>query len=130
MRNCPNADIDVLRHILKYCNNIAELISRFGNDIEVFKADLAFRDSVSMNILQIGELTGHLSEEYRQSTKSHMPWPAIKAMRNLFAHNYGQMNLSVIWSTATENIPQLKAFCEAEISKAAPENDNDEDIDI
>ena len=59
-----------------------------------------------------------------------MPWPAIKAMRNLFAHNYGQMNLSVIWSTATENIPQLKAFCEAEISKAAPENDNDEDIDI
>ena len=121
MRNCPNADIDVLRHILKYCSNIAELISRFGNNIEVFKADLAFRDSVSMNIL---------SEEYRQSTKSHMPWPAIKAMRNLFAHNYGQMNLSVIWSTATENIPQLKAFCEAEISKAVPENDNDEDIDI
>ena len=119
MRNCPNADIDILRHILKYCSNIAELISRFGNDIEVFKADLAFR-----------ELTGHLSEEYRHSTKSHMPWPAIKAMRNLFAHNYGQMNLSVIWSTATENIPQLKAFCEAEISKAAPENDNDEDIDI
>ena len=27
MRNCPNADIDVLRHILKYCSNIAELIS-------------------------------------------------------------------------------------------------------
>lgn len=130
MRNCPNADIDVLRHILKYCNNIENLISRFGNDFEIFKNDLAFRDAVSMNILQIGELTGHLSEEYRVSTKSHMPWQAIKAMRNLFAHNYGQMNLSVIWSTATENIPQLKAFCEAEISKAAPENDNDEDIDI
>ena len=53
MRNYPNADIDILRHILKYCDNIEALIARFGSDIEVFKADLAFRDSVSMNILQI-----------------------------------------------------------------------------
>ena len=74
MRNYPNADIDILRHILKYCDNIEALIARFGSDIEVFKADLAFRDSVSMNILQIGELTGHLSDAYRSQTKDKMPW--------------------------------------------------------
>ena len=130
MRNYPNADIDILRHILKYCDNIEALISRFGNDIEVFKADLAFRDSVSMNILQIGELTGHLCDAYRSQTKDKMPWSAIKAMRNLFAHNYGQMNISVIWSTATENIPELKVFCQSEILKAEPLDDSSDDIDI
>ena len=130
MRNYPNADIDILRHILKYCDNIEALIARFGSNIEVFKADLAFRDSVSMNILQIGELTGHLSDDYRSQTKDKMPWPAIKAMRNLFAHNYGQMNISVIWSTATENIPELKIFCQSEISKAEPIDDSSDDIDI
>lgn len=130
MRNYPNADIDILRHILKYCDNIEALIARFGSDIEVFKADLAFRDSVSMNILQIGELTGHLSDAYRSQTKDKMPWSAIKSMRNLFAHNYGQMNISVIWSTATENIPELKVFCQSEISKAEPIDDSSDDIDI
>lgn len=130
MRNYPNADIDILRHILKYCDNIEALIARFGSDIEVFKADLAFRDSVSMNILQTGELTGHLSDAYRSLTKDKMPWSAIKAMRNLFAHNYGQMNISVIWSTATENIPELKIFCQSEISKAEPIDDSSDDIDI
>lgn len=111
----PQANIDVLRHILKYCEKVETLILRFGNDITVFKKDMAYRDAVSMNILQIGELANHLSEEYRLLTKQKMPWAAIRAMRNLFAHNYGQMDVDVIWKTASEDIPGLKKFCEEQI---------------
>lgn len=49
-------DKDVLQHIIKYCVRINEDIERFGNKFEKFETDMAFRDSVSMNILQIGEL--------------------------------------------------------------------------
>lgn len=111
----PQANIDILRHILRYCENIETLINRFGNDITVFKKDMAYRDAVSMNILQIGELANHLSEEYRLLTKGKIPWAAIRAMRNLFAHNYGQMDVDVIWNTAAEDIPRLKNFCEEQI---------------
>lgn len=58
MRDNQHVDMDILQHILRYCNNVEQLIDRFGCDIEIFKADLAYRDSVSMNILQIGELAG------------------------------------------------------------------------
>lgn len=138
MKNNPQANIDILKHILKYCNNIEQLIGRFGKDIETFRNDLAYRDAVSMNILQIGELTGKLSEDYREATKDRLPWSAMKKMRNFFAHNYGNMDLNVIWSTATNNIPEVKAFCEEQIrnnellqSEAIGfDEEDDEDLEI
>lgn len=35
-----------------------------------------------MNILQIGELAGKLTEDYRAETNDVIPWTAIKSMRN------------------------------------------------
>lgn len=136
MTNSIQANIDILRHILRYCDNIEQLIVRFGKDVETFKNDLAYRDAVSMNILQIGELTGRLSEEYRLATKDRLPWAAMKSMRNFFAHNYGNMDLSVIWSTAVNNIPEVKKFCEEQIAKHdllngdALDFEDDEDLEI
>ncbi len=124
----PQVDFDILRHILKYCDNIDVLIARFGNDFEVFKIDLAYRDAVSMNILQIGELSGHLSEEFRVA-HSEIPWRAIKGMRNLFAHSYGSMDMLTVWSTATESIPVLRDFCRVYVIKN-PIDENNEDVDI
>ena len=136
MKNSIQANIDILRHILRYCDNIEQLILRFGKDIETFKNDLAYRDAVSMNILQIGELTGRLSEEYRSATKDRLPWAAMKSMRNFFAHNYGNMDLSVIWATAVNNIPEVKKFCEEQIANHdllqsdALDFEDDEDLEI
>lgn len=130
MRNNPSADIDILIHILRYCNNVLELIERFGKDINIFKNDIAYRDSVSMNILQIGELAGKLSEEYRMKTKDKLPWAAMKSMRNFFAHNYGNMDVNVIWATATSNIPEVKKFCETETAGYSAENSDDDITEI
>lgn len=32
-------DISILKHMLKYCNEISNTINRFGNDVEKFKID-------------------------------------------------------------------------------------------
>lgn len=108
-------DLQILQHILQYCIKIENTISRFGNDFATFIADADYKDSVSMNLLQIGELAGKLSEEYIASTKQTMDWRAMKAMRNFFAHNYGSMDYERIWQTAVQDIPQLKKYCQEQI---------------
>ena len=85
----PNRDAQILAHILEYCNRIERTLSRFGKDFDVFLEDQDYMDSVSMNLLQIGELAGKFSDAYVQQTKPQMDWRAIKNMRNMFAHDYG-----------------------------------------
>ena len=108
-------DISILEHIISHCNKIQASIKRFGNSFPSFASDSDFIDSVSMNLLQIGELCGKLSAEYVSETSDKMSWRSIKCMRNMFAHDYGSMDIERIWETATEDISKLKAFCENEL---------------
>mgnify|MGYP001528975028 CR=1 FL=1 len=62
----PNRDAQILAHILEYCNRIERTLSRFGKDFDVFLEDQDYMDSVSMNLLQIGELAGKFSDAYVQ----------------------------------------------------------------
>lgn len=105
-------NIDIIRHIENYCLDIANTVNRFGNDREIFENDTDYRNSVCMSLLQIGELTGHLSEEFRESTKESVYWPAIKGMRNVFAHDYGAIDYDRVWDTVIEDIPVLCEFCQ------------------
>lgn len=65
-----------------------------------------------MCIIQIGELVGRLSEEFIES-HGDIPWYAIKAMRNLHAHDYENVDLEIVWNSLTEEIPDLKIKLEA-----------------
>jgi uncharacterized protein with HEPN domain len=105
------SDKDILNHILAYCEDVEKTINRFGNNPGTFDSDVDYRNSISMSLLQIGELSGHLSDNFRSSTMDKMDWRAVKATRNLFAHNYGAMDIEKIWSTALYDIPLLKTFC-------------------
>ena len=64
-----------------------------------------------MCVLQIGELANGLSDEFREETKGEMPWGMIRGMRNWIAHAYAEMDESIIWETATNDIPGLLSFC-------------------
>ena len=109
------ADEQRLRHIIAYCDEIAGFIARFGDDYEVFVSDRAYFNAVTMCILQIGELAGGLSEEFREATRSEMPWGSVRGMRNLLAHNYGNADEATVWETAKNDIPFLKSFCEKNV---------------
>lgn len=79
-------DISILKHMLRYCNEISKTVERFGNDIDTFENDNDYKDSLSMKIFQIGELANHLTDEYLEKTKNEMNWNAIRGMRKRFAH--------------------------------------------
>ena len=106
-----DSDLQRIRHIASYCEDIAKTIQRFGNTQEIFFKDLDYRNSISMSIMQIGELSIGLSDDFKDSTKEQMQWGLIRGMRNMFAHTYAKMDNVIIWDVATKDIPGLLHFC-------------------
>ena len=64
-----------------------------------------------MCILQIGELVDKLTDEFKAENDA-MPWRDIKAMRNIAAHNYGEIDIEMHWETICGDVPELKKYCE------------------
>lgn len=54
----------------------------------------------------IGEAATQVSEELRANAPG-VPWPVVIGMRNRLIHAYFSINLTVVWSTSTEDIPPL-----------------------
>ena len=110
-------DISILRHIISYCEDIERAVNRFGHSYEAFHADKDYRNCCAMCILQIGELGGHLSSEFR-TAHGEIPWDNIRGMRNVMAHAYGTISVQTTWETIEQDIPVLKAFCTSILEKS------------
>ena len=111
-------------HIIRRCNRVSEDIEKHGDTFEAFETNNTFRDSVSMNILQIGELSNNLSKEFKDSTQHEVPWWKIYDMRNHFAHGYDSMDDEMIWNTAMPDVPELRSFCERQVKLFEQNIDN------
>lgn len=71
-------DFQRLSHIRDYCVEIEKTIQRYGNSFAIFDQDPDYQRSVSFCILQIGELGGGLSQEYRKETAHRVQWGRSK----------------------------------------------------
>jgi len=105
-------NVRIVAKIQFYCSKIEQATLRFGNSVEIFQADFDYQSVCAMYILQIGELAIALTEEFRQKY-SDVPWRLIRGMRNIFAHNYHQMDADETWKTIEADVPVLKAYCES-----------------
>ena len=103
-------EIHILKHIVSYCEQIELTIQRFGDKKETFQADPIYRNAAALCILQIGELVGNLSDEFRREYPG-VPWRQIKAMRNIVAHRYGTVDPETSWEIIQDDIPVLKQYC-------------------
>ena len=103
-------DMDILRHILRYCEQIKETSGEFDNSKERFDKSATFRNAVCLCILQIGELVTVLSDEFKQNHSS-VEWRDIKLLRNIVAHRYGQIDYDIIWDICLTDIPDMVGFC-------------------
>ena len=111
MRFCymSNRDTVIVQKILSYCRQIQETHLFFHDDQELFlseEAGFVYRNSISMPILQIGELAKRLSEEFRKEHHT-IPWRAIAGMRDIFAHHYGSVDNMELWQTSHVDIESL-----------------------
>lgn len=106
-----NEDILLIKKMIKYCDDIGTLMTRFDTDFKRYKADISFQYSCNMCIIQLGELANRLSDEAKESSQN-IPWRAIKGMRNLHAHDYENVDMEIVWNTLIEDIPMLKQSLE------------------
>lgn len=105
-----NRNTDVLRRIISYCHEIEEAIQRFEEDYIIFARDSVYRNATALCVMQIGELTAHLTGDFKQMYPG-MPWTQIKALRNVVAHSYGKIDVESLWETIVLDIPKLKDYC-------------------
>lgn len=63
-------------------------------------------DSVMFRLIQIAENSDKLTPDYK-ATHSTIPWRAMKGMRNRIVHEYGSVDLSVVYDTVRQDIPDL-----------------------
>ena len=109
-------DISIIKHILEYCADIESIHGEFGHSKQRFGESKAYQNSVAMCILQIGELTKHLSDDFVAEHKQ-IPWRDIARTRDVYAHHYGHADAELIWESAADDIPYLAEFCSRLISE-------------
>ena len=63
-------------------------------------------DSMMFRLIQISENAKSLSEEYKDNI-SDIPWSDIYGLRNRIVHDYGNVDLGIIFSTLKDDIPEL-----------------------
>lgn len=106
---------DLLNHIVAYCVQINEANSQFDSSYELFCNNSVYRNAVAMCLLQIGELAKHLTNDFCNSTSDEIPWKQIRGLRNIVAHEYGNIDEESLWETVTEDVPVLLNFCNRQI---------------
>lgn len=114
-------DLQRVLRIHDYCMDIENTVALCNHSYHDFEATVQYQYAISFCLLQIGELVGGLSEEYRTKTRDRIQWGLVKGLRNIIAHGYGNINLEVIWETSTQDIPVLKRFCEEQLSGQSKE---------
>jgi len=63
-------------------------------------------DSMSFRLIQIQENAKKLTEAYKLAHNT-IPWTDIAGLRNRIVHDYGNVDLDIIFSTLTEDVPWL-----------------------
>ena len=86
-----------LAFIVKHTENISK---------EELKDNEILLDSMLFRLIQISESSSKLSEKYKSEHKS-VPWKAIYGLRNRIVHDYGNVDLDIVYSTLKNDISQL-----------------------
>ncbi|EME7220763.1 hypothetical protein A5816_000760 [Enterococcus sp. 3G1_DIV0629] len=115
MKNNNEKDLRILKGTLIYCEDIEATLNRFGRNYEVFTHDRVFFHAISMSLMQVGEMANKLSAEFKERTNGKVNWYKLKAIRNLFAHAYSNINKRNVWQFATVFTPIYTEFCRQEI---------------
>mgnify|MGYP001022543286 CR=1 FL=1 len=105
-----NKDIIVVKKILQYCSQIEEAMDIFHSDYISFKTNSIFQNACCMCVLQIGELAKVLSDDCKQKYND-IPWREWCGIRDIFAHQYSNLDIASTWDTLTKDVPALKERC-------------------
>jgi uncharacterized protein with HEPN domain len=91
------------REAWEFCYSVA---------FDKFVADRKLCLAVERCLEIMGEAASRVSEEGR-AAHPEIPWQRIRGLRNVLAHDYGNIEYDKLYQTATEDVPALRAALEA-----------------
>ncbi|MCI8655694.1 MAG: DUF86 domain-containing protein [Clostridia bacterium] len=95
----------IIQKIIVYIDDVEQYI--YGIQAKDFLDDKKTITACAFTFSQIGELVKEISDE-TVSKYNFIPWSSIRGMRNKIVHDYENVDLSVLWGTIKESLPELK----------------------
>ena len=94
-------------YIRKITTDLSFVLSHTnGLSQKEFEKNEILIDSVLFRLIQISENSERLTENFKD-THSNIPWHAIRGLRNRIVHEYGNVDLTVIYYTVVDDLPVL-----------------------
>lgn len=94
-------------YIQKIVSDLQFIINNIGGkSLKEFEGNELLIDSMLFRLIQIAENNEKLSEKFRNDNKN-IPWKDIKGMRNKIVHDYGIIDLGLVYLTLTKSVPEL-----------------------
>ena len=103
-------DVFLIETIIGYCKKIDSYLSDNNISRDEFFSNPYFQDTCAFYCLQIGENANNLSDLFIEQ-HPEIEWRKVIALRNIIAHEYGAIDLSLLWDIINKNIPELREFC-------------------
>ena len=75
-------------------------------DIDGLNENAILLDSMLFRMIQISENAKRLTDEYKEH-HSNIPWGAVYGLRNRIVHDYGNVDLNVVYETLKNDVPDL-----------------------
>lgn len=94
-------------------------------DLHYYLKDRKLQLAVERAVEIIGEAARHVSEGYRQK-HPEIPWRGIIALRNVLAHEYGEIQQERMWRVVSQRIPDLITLIE-QLDLPSPPSDPEPD---
>ena len=107
------------RYYLEKMNENVDFILEHRDKVtkKPLESDPVLLDSMMLRLVQISENARNLSEEFREQNK-HIPWTDIYGLRNRIVHDYGHVDLGIIYDTLSNDVAEIKKFIEDSIYTA------------
>lgn len=77
-----------------------------GKTKEKIESEEVLIDSIMFRLVQISENSDKLTPAFKSANAS-LPWREIKGMRNRIVHDYGFIDMTIIYDTVTKDIPKM-----------------------
>jgi uncharacterized protein with HEPN domain len=102
----------------KMKENVDFILSHMdGVSKQQLEDDPVLLDSMMLRLVQISENARNLADEFRTKNQ-HIPWTDIYGLRNRIVHDYGHVDLGIVYDTLTQDVDEIKQFIEHAIYTA------------
>ena len=103
-------DDDRIAHIVEACEEVATFVAgKTRNDLDDNRM-------LQLALVKLVEIVGEAAKAVSDDTRRRypeVPWSAAARTRDRLTHHYFDVNLDVLWSTVTDDLPALLAALSA-----------------